>query len=165
MLGYVTWLSIPPRARTALDAEKHNYRNVDMSDPEVQRRRKSSANRVLTNLKAAFNLAFRDGKFPSDREWRRVKPFKNADVPRIRYLTVAEAMRLINACDPEFRVLVQAALATGARYGELANLQVQDFNSDAGTLDIRHSKSGKARHLVLTEEGIDLFTGIAAGRK
>src|SRR5262245_65498026 len=33
------------------------------------------------------------------------------------------------------------------------------------TKHIRRSKSGKARHLVLTEEGIELFSGIAAGRK
>jgi len=37
---------------------------------------------------------------------------------RVRYLTVAEAKRLLNACNPDFRRLVQAALATGARYGE-----------------------------------------------
>ena len=61
---------------------------------------------------------------------------------RIRYLTVEEARRLINACDPIFRPLVQAALQTGARYGELfVKLQVHDFNPDAGTLTIRQSKA------------------------
>ncbi len=47
---------------------------------------------------------------------------------RIRYLTVAEAQRLINASDPEFRPLVRAALETGCRYSELTRLEVQDFN-------------------------------------
>src|SRR5262245_58467888 len=156
---------LPPRAHTPPGAKKQNYCNVDMTDPEVQRKRKASANRLLTNVKAAFNLAFRDGHVASDREWRRVKPFKNAESVRVRYLTVAEAKRLINVCDPEFRILVQAALATGARYGELANLEVQDFNPDSGTLHIRRSKSGKARHIILTEEGLELFAGLTAGRK
>jgi integrase len=118
----------------------------------------------MTNLRAALNLAFKHGKVPSDSAWRRVKRFKGADAARLRYLTVAEAKRLINACDPDFRPLAQAALLTGARYSELTRLEVQDFNPDAGTLYIHRSKSGKARHIVLTEEGIELFSSLAAGR-
>ncbi len=57
-----------------------------------------------------------------------------------------------------------AALATGCRFGELAALQVRDFNRDSGTLHVRTSKSGKARHVVLTEEGVELFSRLAAGR-
>jgi integrase len=40
--------------------------------------------------------------------------------------------RLVNAADPEFRPLVRAALETGARYGELIQLTVADFNVDGG---------------------------------
>jgi integrase len=86
------------------------------------------------------------------------------DAARVRYLTVPVAKRLINACDPEFRPLVQAALQTGARYSELARLQAHDFNPDSGTLAIRQSKSGKARHVVLTDEGIALFRQLSMGR-
>jgi integrase len=77
---------------------------------------------------------------------------------------VAEAKRLVNACTPEFRPLVQAALHTGCRYGELAQLQVHDFNPEAGTLAIRKSKSGKPRHVVLTNEGVALFKDLSAGK-
>jgi integrase len=79
-------------------------------------------------------------------------------------LTIAEAQRLINSSDPEFRPLVEAALQTGCRYGELTRLQVHDYNPDAGTLAIRQSKSGKPRHVVLTEEGAELFAQLTAGR-
>ena len=157
-------VKLPPRARTAPDAEEQNFRDVDMDNPEIQRKRKSSANRVMTNLRAALNLAFKDGKVPSDREWRRVKPYKSVEANRDRYLTISEAGRLIRACDPDFRTLVQAALATGARYAELARLEVRDFNPDSGTVHVRRSKSGDARHVVLTEEGIELFAGLSAGR-
>ena len=47
---------------------------------------------------------------------------------------------------------LEAALQTGARYGELASLLVGDFNPDSGTVHIRTSKSGKDRHVVLTEQ-------------
>jgi integrase len=156
-------VKLPPRVHTSEGATQ-NYRKVDMGDPEVQRQRKSSANRVMTNLRAALNYAFHHNKVASDAAWKRVKAFKRADAARLRYLTIAEAKRLINVCEPDFRVLVQAALATGARYSELTRLTVADFNPDAGTLYIQRSKSGKARHIVLTEEGIELFAILAAGK-
>jgi integrase len=71
---------------------------------------------------------------------------------------------LINACQGEFRDLVRGALLTGCRFGELAALEVHDFNPDAGTLHIRVSKSGKGRHVVLNDEGIEFFTALTAGR-
>ena len=85
------------------------------------------------------------------------KTVKNVDTARLRYLTIAEAQRLINASEPDFRQLVQAALQTGARYSELARLTVTDFNPDVGTVQILQSKSGKPRHIVLTDEGSAFF--------
>jgi integrase len=131
---------------------------------DAKRARRATANRTLTTLRAALNRLYRAGKLASDRAWRSVEPFEGVESARIRYLTVAEARRLINACDPTFRPLVQAALQTGARYGELIRLQVLDFNPDAGTLAIRQSKSGKSRHVVLTDEGLTLFQDLTAGR-
>src|SRR5262249_6240117 len=108
--------------------------------------------------------AFHDGKIESDLAWRKVKPFKGVGAARARYLTVAEAERLINAADPEFRPLVRAGLYTGCRYGELANLQCQDFDPAVGTIAIRKSKPGKPRHVVLTAEGATLFCDLVAGK-
>jgi integrase len=159
---HATLAKQPPRVRTR-KGEKQKYREL-ADDDESRRRRRASANRTLTILKAGLNRAWREGKVSSDTAWRRVEPFENVDAARIRYLTVAEAKRLINASGPEFRPLVQAALQTGARYGELIRLQCHDFNPDAGTLAIRQSKSGKARHVVLTDEGMALFRQLTAGR-
>jgi len=131
---------------------------------DAQRARRATANRQLTVLKAALNKSWRDGKVASNSAWARVAPFRGVNVARVRYLSVAEAQRLINACDPDFRQLVQAALETGARLGELVALQVHDFNRDAGTVGIRDSKSGKPRHIVLTEEGAAFFRQICSGR-
>lgn len=161
-----TWLrklaETPPRLRTKKGGEQ-KFRELDES-PDGFRRRKASANRTLTVLKAALNRAWREGKVPSDAEWRRVEPYEAVDAARVQYLTVTEAQRLVNACDPAFRRLVQAALQTGARYGELAALTVADFNPDVGTITIRESKAGKVRHIVLTDEGLDFFAGITTGR-
>jgi integrase len=154
----------PARLRSKKDAKKPNLRGLDKADHEAIRRRRASANRTLTVLKAALNRAWREGKIPSDGAWRRVEPFEEVDAARVRYLTVAEAKRLLNACKPDFRRLSQAALVTGARYGELTAFRTSDFNPDSGTIHVRTSKSGKGRHVVLNDEGLALFMSLAAGK-
>lgn len=153
----------PPRIRSKR-GKAQRYRTAPMDD-EGRRRRRATVNRTLTVLKAALNRAWADGRIPSDQAWRRVKPFKQADAARVRYFTIEEAKRLINASPKDFRLLVEAALATGARYSELAALNVEDFNPDSGTVHVRTSKSGRGRHVVLTDEGIALFASLAAGRE
>jgi integrase len=151
----------PPRLRTR-NGEQQKYREVIGED--AQRARRATVNRLWTVARSAFNHAFAAGKVDSDTTWRGVKPFRSVDAARIRYLTIAEAQRLINGCDPDFRPLVQAALRTGCRWGELCRLQVCDFHSDSGTISIRKSKSGKPRHAVLTAEGQSFFAQLASGR-
>jgi integrase len=152
----------PARLRTSAKAKRANVRPPE--DAEGRRARRSTANRVLTVLKAALSLAYRDGRVPSDDAWRRVKPFPNVDAPRIRYLTDDEAVRLVNACGQDLRALVTAALLTAMRYGELARLRAADFDPDAGVLHIREAKAGKPRTVPLTGEGRRFFSGIAAGK-
>jgi integrase len=132
------------------------------SDEETSRRRRSTANRTLTVLKAALNFVAKGKHGPAP--WRDVKPYASVDTARVRYLAIDEAQRLINASPPAFRLLVRAALATGCRYGELAALNVGDFNPDSRTLHIRTSKSGKGRHVALADEGVGLFERLRAGR-
>jgi len=151
----------PARLRTAR-GKPQQHRHGRGS--EFLRCRQVSANRIRTILFAALNLAYRDGKVASDAAWRQVKPFKGVDAARVPYLTVAEAQRLMNAAPSDFRQLLQVGLLSGCRYGELGRLQVQDFNPDAGTLQVRASKSGKPRHIVLTEEGVAFFARLTAGR-
>ena len=100
-----------PRARTK-PGQPQQHRAFDGSE-EAVRRRKSSANRTWTILRAALNHAFREDLVESDNTWRKVKSFKSVDAARVGYLTVEQARRLVNATDPEFRLLVQAALQTG----------------------------------------------------
>jgi integrase len=131
---------------------------------DARRKRRATANRVTTVLKAALNRSYVAGLVASDDAWRKLRPFKQVDAPVIRYLARDEIQRLVNACKPDFRPLVQAALLTGCRYAELSNLRCQDFNADSSTLTIKTSKSGKPRHIVLTEEGQHLFARLVAGR-
>jgi integrase len=151
-----------PRVRTP---KGEPQRHLDVGDgDEARRRRRSTANRILKTFKAALNLAWREGRVPSNAAWTRVKPFPAADAPRLWFLTVAEAQRLINASEPGFQSLVQAALSTGCRYGELARLTVADFHPDSGTIHVRTSKSGKPRRVILTTEATEFFARVCAGK-
>ena len=154
------------RVRTR-KGEAQQYREIDDDDDEVLRARQASANRVWTTLRAALNHAFAEGEVPSDREWRKVKPFKGVDGKRPTFLALEDAKRLINACEADFRVLVQAALETGGRYGSLARLKVRDFHARTGTIELKTRKgdgSEKAFSVILSEEGVQFFRQCCMGR-
>lgn len=152
----------PARLRTGRGAAAPRVRET--SGEDAKRARRSSANRVLTVLKAALNRLHHEGLVASDEAWRAVKPFAKADAARLRYLGRDEATRLLNACPPDFRRIVRGALLTGCRYGELCRLEVGDFNVDAGTLHVRETKGGKPRHVHLDGDALTFFGSLAAGR-
>ena len=154
--------SSPAKLRTGKFALTVNERAL--TDADSIRRRRSTANRDFTVLKAALNLAFREGHIRSDEAWRKVKPFKGVDGAKIRYLSDVEAQRLVNAMDPAFRPLVQAALLTGARYGNLTTARVRDFDAIAGTLRLSDTKGGHAMAIYLEGEGVTLFKRAALGK-
>jgi integrase len=164
-----TWLAQmaakPALLRSKRDAKKLNTKAMP-DDDEAIRKRRSSSNRILTMLKAALNHAFDEGMVDSNAAWgRRVKPFTDVDRAKTRYLQIEESKRLLNAGDKAFRKLVRGALESGCRYGELGRMKVNDFNPDSGTLGVRKSKSHKARHVVLGEEGVAFFVEITMGRR
>lgn len=130
--------------------------------PEMQRKRKSSANRILTVLKAALNYAWRNDFASNQEAWARVKPFENADAPRIAHISQKQAIDLLNACTVDFRPMARAALMTGCRYGELCGLLVNDFKGDH--IHIRISKTGKMRDIPLSAAGIKFFDSLAEGK-
>jgi len=162
-----TWLeaiaSSPPRARTKKGKDQA-FREMAKGD-DAQRKRRSTSNRVLTVLKAALNLAHQHRRIANRDAWTAVKPYRDANAPKIQYLDDKEITRLVNVCGKDLRAIVTAALVSGARYGELGALTAGDYNADSGTLHIARSKSGKSRNIVLTDEGKEFFGQVILGKK
>ncbi|MDB5410060.1 MAG: site-specific integrase [Rhodospirillales bacterium] len=152
------------RLRTKSGTIKRRVRAIAKGDAEAVRRRRATANRTLTVLKAALNHAFREGQVATDEAWRRVLPFREVDTAKVRYLDGDEVRRLVTATDAAFRPMVQAALLSGCRYGELAAFRVGDFDATAATVTVRMSKGGKPRHVMLTDDGVALFQTHAEGK-
>ncbi|MBZ9936610.1 site-specific integrase [Mesorhizobium sp. BR1-1-16] len=154
----------PKLVRTGKFAKKRNVREVDMADPEVARRRRDTANRTLTTLKAALNWARDNRLVDDDTAWRLVKPYRGTTAARVRFLAPDEQQRLIGVVQGDLGDLVAAALMTGARFSELARLTVRDFDAANGSIFIAESKSGKARHIPLPSEGRRLFERLVADK-
>jgi integrase len=134
------------------------------TDPDAIRARRATVNRHFTVLRAALNLAFEQGLVGSDDAWRRVRPFGKVDEPRIRFLTARESSALVEACAPDLRALVRAALLSGARFGELAAATVADFQASTRQFYVARSKSGRPRYVPLNDEGVALFGDLAGKR-
>ena len=159
-------LAESPRRKTGRPRNEEDdveHLAAPVTDDE-KRARKDTANRILTNLRSALNLAHANGKVTGPTPWKDVERFKHVGAARVRFLSVEEQRRLVNVCPAGFKELVQAALYTGCRYGELCRLTMRDFDAKAGTIFVAISKSGKTRHITLTQEGIDWFKALVAGK-
>jgi integrase len=139
----------------------------DPDDPEVERRSKDSANRVMNSFRAALNRAFEDpaNGIPSSAAWDRVKSFKGVDKAREVYLEPAQVKRLLQATEgTALGRLIIATLLTGARPPhELARPQVRDFDQRQRTLRISDGKTG-GRVVTLSPQAANYFAGLAKGK-
>jgi len=140
----------------------HNGMVKTEGDEEVERKSKDSANRVLAQLKAALNLAFRDGRIASDTEWARVSAFKNVTVSRRLFLTDKQVKTLLKNTRGGFHRLVKAGVLVGPRYGELAGAKVKDFDPQDGTIEL----TGKTGHRIcyLSDKAVKFFKGVCKDR-
>ncbi len=129
------------------------------SDPEQVRKSKDSANRILAQAKAAFNLAYRSGMINSDTAWKRVPAFRDVGEARKLFLTDKQVKRLLEHIEGGFHNLVRAAVLTGARYGELAAARVRDLDLAHGSLRLA-GKTG-TRHSYLADDGLAFFRALS----
>lgn len=105
-----------------------------------------SANRIYQAMRSIFSDYVRDGLIE-------INPFagrklKSENNIRSRILTPAEMPRFLKALESrptQFQLLVQLALSTGARAGELLNLTWADIDVERNFILLRHTKNGKPR--------------------
>ena len=153
----------PARIRSSRLGKPRRFKAAPKT-ADQKRARRSTANRVLSILKAILNRAFEDGLVSNNMEWRKAKPFPKVDEPRIRFLSDAEGTRLVNASPADLRALVRAALLTGCRCGELRGMRSRDVNLRDSRVYIAESKSGKPRYVPLNPEGAEHFRELLTGK-
>jgi integrase len=125
---------------------------------------KASANRNLAVLKAALNLAVRNRQVPreTEQEWRDVPPYKIANNRRTLYLDIGQRRKLVSECAGGLRDLVEAAMLTGARAGELTNATRGQFDARTGSMTFT-GKTG-SRTVPLSPAAVALFKRLAKSK-
>ncbi len=143
----------------------HAYRlPPETMDKDARRRRRVTANNTFSMLRTALNMAWEEGKVSDDSAWQRVKRFKHVDKARVNFLTLEEARALLEACSPELRRIVLAALYTGGRVTELLEMRVRDLNRQRLAIYINPLKTYRGRHVALPDEGYQFFRELAHGK-
>jgi integrase len=120
----------------------------------LRRVRPGTLNRELDILRHAFVMVRRDWDVPlAHNAFADVRRPKDAN-PRERRLHSDEADRLLSASgrcrNPYVRFLVQLALETAMRRGELLNMRWRDVSIERRTLHIPVTKNGHARSIPLS---------------
>jgi integrase len=115
----------------------------------------ATVNRTTTGLKAALNLAAEhDERITNRRAWETgLASIPDAEQSRNVILDEATVRWIIAEAyvrSPEFGLLVEVAAVTGARVGQLAQLEVQDLQADreAPRLMMPTSRKGKGKKIV-----------------
>lgn len=123
-----------------------------------------SKNRNLSALKAALNLAVRNRQVPReiDQEWREVKPLDEGDNRRRLFLDLKQRRALLAQCGGGLRSLVEGAMLTGCRAGELTSALRGQFDESTGSMTFR-GKTG-SRTVPLSPAAFALFKRLAKSK-
>jgi integrase len=111
----------------------------------------ATVNRYLAVIRSVLRMA-RD-------EWQWIDTFPRirmlaGEVARDRWLTRAEADRLIAACPPHLAAIVRFALATGCRASEITGLEWRRVDLQRCTAWLDHTKNGTPRGVPLNRDAV-----------
>jgi integrase len=126
---------------------------------------KSASNRTLTALKAALNLARKNKHAPAALavELAAVSPHKNAGKRRDLYLDIKQRRAALKGAKGALRDLMEAAVRTGARAGELVKAKRRQY--DARTKSITFTGKTGTRTVPLSPDAAKLFTRLSKGKQ
>jgi len=120
----------------------------------------ATVNRYLAALSKVFTITIKEYG------WLKENPVLFIQRPsepkgRERYLTLEEINRLLDACrycrSTHLYPIVVFALATGARRGEILNLNWSDIDFEQHIAHFRHTKNGETRTIALSQHLIDIL--------
>lgn len=160
--------STPPKKRK-WDARPHEMADLRISKLRAPRVRawhldlvaaglsKAAANRTLTALKAALNRAVADRRVSpiTAQEWAYVAPLKGAAQRRELFLDIGQRRALLAHATGGARDLIEAAMYTGCRAGELTSARRSAFDDRTRTLAVS-GKTG-SRTIPLAPAAVELF--------
>ena len=132
-----------------LRASMRTKTKLNKKTNQTQRRwRDSTINRLYAYLRRCFSLAVKDGKMARN-PVSGITFFPEQN--RTRFFSEEELRRLHGLMKPDDWRFVAFAIESGLRQGEQFQLRWDCVNVESGILTIPLSKSGKTRHVPLSE--------------
>ena len=124
----------------------------------------ATVEKIRVILGRSFELAKQWGMAGGDKNPTRGIPRKPINNARERFLNPAEAKRLQLAVaasrNTQLKFIVGLLLLTGARVSELLNAEWKHINLERRAWLIPTSKTGKSRHVPLSQPAIDLIKSV-----
>lgn len=120
----------------------------------------ATINRELQALRHLFNKAI---------AWRKAQhnpvsqvKLRKEENSRVRFISEEEETSLLQACGPNLRAIVVAALNTGFRRGELLSLTWTDVDFVRGLITVQaaYAKNGERRTIPINEEPRRLLSSL-----
>ena len=126
----------------------------------------ATCNRILAVFKSVCSLAMLHGVLPAGQSpCADVPPFK-IHLQRERYLAPDEAQRLMRELERSARpeaAAIRLLLLTGARKSEILKARWENVRLDLRLLTVPLSKSGKPRHLPLSDAAVAVIRALPRG--
>ena len=127
---------------------------------------KAGQNRMMTALRAALNLAVENRQVAATaiQEWKAVKQHRKADGRREVFLDIAQRRALLDAATGGVRDLIEAAMLTGARPGELAGAPRSAWDSRLKTLKLVGKTGARTISLASSSAAVTLFDRVSQSK-
>jgi integrase len=121
----------------------------------------STINRDMSSLRAALNLAYKDGWVTSDFAWRdKLTPIRNADRRRDVYLDLEQRRKLIEHAQDDLKPFIKGLCQIPLRPGALAALTVKSFDKRLRTITVGKDKAGQDRKIFLPDPLAEFFASL-----
>lgn len=143
---------------TRADIEKYQAVLLTTRSNRKGRLAPASVNKRMSCLSHLFRKAKEQGKIennPCDGVGK-----LREDNRRLRYLTVEECNKLLAGCPSTLRQIVELALHTGMRKGEILQLKWEHVNLRQGYLEILEQKNGKYGTVPLGQRSVEILASI-----
>jgi integrase len=152
-----------------LDME--TYRNQRKATPTRAGKPRSDAtvNREMSTLRHILNKAVEWGMLETSPFAKGSRLMLKENNHRLRFLNDSEIETLLRACEdlktftPHLRPIVEVALLTGMRRGELLGLKWEHIRN--GFIYVTETKSGKARQIPINDRLAEVFKGMRRGNQ
>ncbi len=123
----------------------------------------STTNRYLTLFKTILTKAVEWGKTEANPA-KGVKLFRENN-QRVRFLSEDEEIKLKAVFPLKYWHLVEFAIHTGMRKGEMFNLRWGDVNFQTRVITIPRSKSGEMRHIPMNDRVVEILRDLPSRMK